>query len=94
MNRPAYFNFIEERLNLLAQRIKSRGRLNLLDFNGHSEYFFQFLLNQVYKWDVVNENDVKQNVEAIDLVDHTNKLILQVSATSSKQKIESSLSKD
>ncbi len=94
MNRPAYFNFIEERLNLLALRIKSRGRLNILDLHGHSEHFFQFLLNEVYKWDVVNENDVKQNVEAIDLVDHTNKLILQVSATSSKQKIESSLSKD
>lgn len=94
MNRPAYFNFIEERLNLLALRVKSRGRLNILDLHGHSEHFFQFFLNEVYKWDVVNENDVKQNVEAIDLVDHTNKLILQVSATSSKQKIESSLSKD
>jgi hypothetical protein len=33
------------------------------------------------------------NVEAIDLIDHTNKIIIQVSATSSKPKIESSLSK-
>jgi hypothetical protein len=94
MNRPNYFNVIEERLNILAQRIISRGRLNILDFHGHSEYFYQFFLNEVYKWEVANENDVKQNVEAIDLVDHTNKLVLQVSATSSKQKIESSLSKD
>lgn len=94
MNRPNYFNAIEERLNFLALRIISRGRLNILDYHGHSENFFQFLLNEVYGWSVTNENDIKQNIEAIDLIDHTNNLILQVSATSSKQKIESSLSKD
>jgi len=94
MNRPNYFNVIEERLNLLALRIISRGRLNILDFHGHSENFYQFFLNEVYGWAVNNENDVKQNVEAIDLIDNTNKFVLQVSSTTSKQKIESSLSKD
>lgn len=94
MNRPNYFNVIEERINLLAIRIISRGRLNILDFHGHSENFYQFLLNEVYGWTVTNENDFKQNVEAIDLIDHTNKFILQVSSTANKQKIESSLSKD
>lgn len=94
MNRHNYFNAIEERLNFLALRIISRGRLNILDYHGHSENFFQFFLNEVYGWSVTNENDIKQNIEAIDLIDRTNNLILQVSATSSKQKIESSLSKD
>jgi len=94
MNRPNYFNVIEERLNLLALRIISRGRLNILDFHGHSENFYQFFLNELNGWSVTNENDVKQNVEAIDLIDHTNKFVLQVSSTATKQKIESSLSKD
>lgn len=94
MNRANYFNVIEERLNLLACRIVSRGRLNILDFHGHSENFYQFFLNEVYGWVVTNENDVKQNVEAIDLIDHKNKFVLQVSSTASKQKIESSLSKE
>ena len=94
MNRPDYFNVIEERLNLLALRIISRGRLNILDFHGHSENFYQYFLNEVYGWTVTNENDNKQNVEAIDLIDHTNKFVIQVSSTASKQKIESSLSKD
>ena len=93
MNRPNYFNVIEERLNLLALRIISRGRLNILDFHGHSENFYQYFLNEVYGWTVTNENDNKQNVEAIDLIDHPNKIVIQVSSTSSKQKIESSLSK-
>ncbi len=94
MNRPDYFNVIEERLNLLALRIISRGRLNILDFHGHSENFYQYFLNEVYGWVVTNENDTKQNVEAIDLIDHTNRFVIQVSSTASKQKIESSLSKD
>ena len=93
MKRPDYFNVIEERLNLLAERIKSRGRLNMLEFNIHAESFYQHFLNELFGWAVLNENEIKQNAEAIDLVDHTNKLILQVSATASKQKIESSLSK-
>lgn len=94
MNRPNYFNVIEERLNLLALRIVSRGKLNILDYHGHSENFYQYFLNEIYGWTVANENDNKQNVEAIDLIDHTNKFIIQVSSTASKQKIESSLSKD
>ncbi len=94
MNRPDYFNVIEERMNLLAVRIISRGRLNILDYNGHSENFYQYFLNEVYGWTVSNENDSKQNVEAIDLIDHTNKFVIQVSSTTSKQKIESSLSKN
>ncbi|MDX2002682.1 MAG: ABC-three component system protein [Chitinophagales bacterium] len=94
MNRPNYFNVIEERLNLLALRITRRGKLNILDFHGHSENFYQRLLNEIYGWEVMNENENKQNVEAIDLIDHTNKFVIQVSSTSTKQKIETSLSKD
>jgi hypothetical protein len=94
MNRAYYFSYIEEKLNLLAIRINSRGRLNVLDLHLHSENFYQYFLKELYNWDVTNENDNKQNVEAVDLIDHTNKYVIQVSATSTKQKIESSLSKD
>jgi len=94
MNRPNYFSVIEERLNLLATRIISRGRLNILDLHGHSENFYQYFLNELYGWVVTNENDNKQNVEAIDLIDRTNNYVIQVSAIATKQKIESSLSKE
>ena len=93
MNRPDYFNVIDERLSLLALRIINRGKLNILDYHGHSENFYQYFLIEVYGWTVENENDKKQNVEAIDLIDHKNKFVIQVSATASKQKIETSLSK-
>lgn len=94
MNRPNYFNVIEERLGLLELRTTKRGKLNLLDFHGHSENFYQHFLNELYNWEVKNENEFQQNVEAIDLIDHKNKFVIQVSSTASRQKIESSLSKN
>lgn len=94
MNRTIYFSFIEEKLNTLATRINSRGRLNILDLHSHSETFYQYFLQELFGWTIFNENEVKANVEAIDLIDHENKLLIQVSATSTKKKIEDSLSKD
>lgn len=45
------------------------------------------------EYELENINVIKQNTEGIDLVDNKNKVIVQVSATSSKQKIENSLAK-
>jgi hypothetical protein len=91
--RQTYLNYIEEKLSTLATRIKNNGKLNLLNLHQHSENFHRDLLNELFNWNLSNENETKMNVEAIDLIDHTNKIIIQVSATSSKPKIESSLSK-
>jgi hypothetical protein len=93
MNRTRYFNYIEEKLGVLAYRINLKGRLNILDMHLHSENFYLDLLNNLYGWDLTNANPIMQNIEAIDLIDHTNKCICQVSATNTKQKVESALEK-
>ena len=93
MNRSNYFNYIEEKLNILSYRIKSRGKINLLDLNIYSETFFAELMNHLLGYELKNINVIKQNTEGIDLVDDKNKVIVQVSATSTKQKIENSLAK-
>lgn len=93
MNRSNYFNYIEEKLNILSYRIKSRGKINLLDLNIYSETFFAELMNYLLGYELKNINVIKQNTEGIDLVDNKNKVIVQVSATCSKQKIENSLAK-
>ncbi|EOS37415.1 hypothetical protein C808_03393 [Lachnospiraceae bacterium M18-1] len=93
MNRSNYFNYIEEKLNILSYRIKSRGKINLLDLNIYSETFFAELMNRLLGYELENINVIKQNTEGIDLVDNKNRVIVQVSATSSKQKIENSLAK-
>jgi hypothetical protein len=94
MSRSRYFDYIEEKINTLATRINSRGKLNILNLHIHSEDFYAYFLNELYGWNLKNENPFKQNVEAIDLIDHTNKYVIQVSATNTKAKIESSLDKN
>ncbi len=93
MNRNSYFNYIDEKLHVLAHRIETRGKLNVLDVHVHSENFYLHLFNLIYGLKLENLNANRQNVEAIDLIDHTHKIIFQVSATCSKQKIESALEK-
>ena len=94
MNRSQYYNYIEEKLNIQAIRIISRGRLNTLDLNIHSENLYVYLLNELYDWGLENLNASTQNVESIDLIDNINKIFIQVSATKTTDKINSSLKKD
>ncbi len=94
LNRMFYFNYIEEKLNTLAYRIERRSRLNLLELNIHSENFFADLCNIIFDLQLENLNFSSQNIEGIDLIDHKNKIVVQVSSTCTKVKIEDSLSKD
>ncbi|MEH6703527.1 MAG: ABC-three component system protein [Galbibacter orientalis] len=94
MNRSKYFEYIDEKIHVLAHRIQTKGKLNILNLHLHSENFYLHFFNLLYGYDLVNLNSNTQNVEAIDLIDHKNKIIFQVSATCAKQKIESTLSKN
>ncbi len=60
----------------------------------HSENFYLHLFNLLYDYKLENLNQTRQNVEAIDLIDHTNQIVIQVSSTNTKQKIESALGKE
>lgn len=94
MKRSYYYSFIEEKLHVLSNRIKSRGKINLLDLNIHSEVFFANLFNLIFDYELINANVIKHNTEAIDLIDEKNKIIAQVSSTCTKNKIEKSLGKE
>ena len=93
MNRATYYNFIEERLITLCTRVELRGKINILDYHLHSENFYRDLFNKLYTCNLENLNSLVQNVEAIDLIDRTKNIIIQVSATNTKAKIDSALSK-
>lgn len=94
MNRSTYFNYIDEKLQLLSFRIKNRGKINLLDLNIYSETFFADMISKLLNYNFRNMNVIKQNIEGIDLIDEENKIIAQVSSTCTKQKIENSLKKN
>ena len=93
MNRSIYYNYIEEKITTLCTRIELRGKLNILDYHIHSENFYRDLFNQLYGWNLENLNAQTQNIEAIDLIDKANNIIIQVSATNTKAKIDGALNK-
>lgn len=93
MQRKNYFDYIEEKLAILSIRVKNKGKLNILDVHMHSENFYRDFINLLYGWSLENANNRLQNVEAIDLIDDGKKLIVQISATATKAKIEKSLNK-
>lgn len=93
MQRKNYFDYVEEKLAILSIRVKNRGKLNILDVHMHSENFYRDFINLLYGWSLENANNRLQNIEAIDLIDDNVKLIVQVSATATKTKINNSLSK-
>jgi hypothetical protein len=93
MNRNLYFDYIEEKLAVLSQRILTKGKLNLLDIHGHSENFYLNFFNLLFNYKLINLNEQIYNVESIDLIDNENRIIIQVSATSTKGKVESALEK-
>jgi hypothetical protein len=71
-----------------------RSRVNVLNLNVHAENFYCHLFNELFGLSLVNANAYDQNAAAVDLVDASNKIIIQVSSTATKQKIESAFSKD
>jgi hypothetical protein len=93
MNRTNYFNYCEEKLNFLRLRIETGGKLNILSLHLHSEDFYQYFFNLLYGYDLKNMNSISQNTEAIDLIDVASKIVIQVSSTATKNKIQSALNK-
>ncbi|WP_255295722.1 SMEK domain-containing protein, partial [Bacillus pseudomycoides] len=70
------------------------GKLNILNLNIHAEFFYRDLCNLIYGLSLENANVEEQNIAAIDLIDKNKKILIQVSSTCTKQKIEGTLSKD
>ena len=93
MNRTIHYDYILEKLTNLSTQIDIRGSLNILDLHIHAETFYMYFFNKIFNLELKNMNNVNKNYEAIDLVDEKNKIVVQVSATATKYKIESALSK-
>ncbi|HUB91922.1 MAG TPA: ABC-three component system protein [Dyella sp.] len=94
MNRSHIFELCSYRLATLATQVEMLGKLNILNLHLHCEDFYANLLNLIYGHQLTNVNALVQNADGIDLIDHDAKLLLQVSATATKQKVNASLCKD
>lgn len=94
MSRSRLFDLCELRLSTLCAQVQLRGRLNVLNLHTHCEDFFVHLLNRLLGYQLSNLNAASQNAQGVDLVDDANKIVIQVSATASKQKVNAALGKN
>lgn len=93
MNSQFCYNYISEKIELLALQIIDNGRLNLLNLNIHAETFYRELLNMLYDYRLKGVNTITANTEAIDLYDEHNKLTIQVTSQCTVSKINATLKK-
>lgn len=93
MNRNIYVTKIKTLIDILKVEIKDSGKLNLLDINVHVEDFFRDLLNLIYGWQLQNMNQRSLNAAGGDLWYDDDKIVIQVSSTTTKDKIQSSIDK-
>ena len=77
----------------LNEIIGKRAKLNLLDNAVLAESFYKEILNKLFSWELKNINIAQSNFEAIDLIDKSNNILVQVSCTCENQKIHSTISK-
>lgn len=82
---------ITQALGTLILDIEMHQSINDLSLNIHSENFFRDIFNEIYNLKLKNANSIKQNAEAIDLVDTTEKVFYQITSTRSKEKVENTL---
>lgn len=94
MKRSVQFDACEFLLTHLCTRVETRGKLNILNLHVHCEDFYAGLLNRLLALQLENMNARAHNAEGIDLIDPHAKVLFQVSATATKDKVESALSKD
>ena len=86
-----YIDNITTCLSILAKKVSLCGGLNLTDIHMVAEDFYAGLLNIAFDWHLRNANTGHPNATGIDLIDDDARILVQVSATCSKKKIEHSL---
>lgn len=93
MENNKYFDAITERLDFFSVRVQRLGSLNLHDINIHAEYFFMHFLNELYGWNLVNQNDFAANAPGVDLRYDGGQIVVQVTSTVTFEKVQHSLDK-
>lgn len=84
---------INTKLAWLAQYVKFNNQQGMTDINKAVENFFCGLLNIIFDASLVNMNYILRDYPAVDLGDEDNRLAVQVTSTSSRDKIIHTLDK-
>lgn len=88
MNRQQLFTEITHLLSSLQAQVVNSASNNFTDINIHAETFFQTFLSLTHGYDLENINIDEKNAAAIDLGDKEKRIAIQITSTSSFQKIK------
>lgn len=87
LTQTKYKEEIIERLTYLSVCIEMNGKQSFFNEHHTAENFVMELLNLIYGYHLVNANNIKLNEKGYDLIDRQNKILVQVTATTAKEKI-------
>lgn len=93
VKRSGSLHKIAEKLSLIENYVIFVNKLGHYDINRDFEYFFIFILNQVYNYNLVNMNDIQSNYPAIDLGDINSRVCIQVTSENTNSKYKATLEK-
>lgn len=91
--RKEYINNIIHSLAWVQSEIQLSGFAALYDNHIVAEDFFCGFLNLLYGYNLTNVNHIVRNAPAIDLADSENRIAVQVTATASQEKVQSTIKK-
>lgn len=92
-NREILLKTISNEFAKWQVQIENLNSLSLYDANIFSEYTLCELLNIAFDYKLINANLISANFPSVDLVDKTNKIAIQVTSTSQRNKIQATLNK-
>lgn len=92
LKKEIYLKNISKNLAQLSNEVKILNAINLYDINIVGEDFYAGLLNLVYGYELKNANSIQKNAKAIDLIDKTNRITIQVTSDNSSTKIKHTIS--
>ena len=92
-NQNEYISTISDVLAWLTVRVKNGTKANLTDCSVLSEGFLKNFLNTLCGWNLDNLNSQTHNAWGADLISDKERIVIQVSATNTKRKLQNSLNK-
>ena len=93
MSEMEQLNYIKNQLTYIKTKVELDNQLGLYDINKLCEDIFMHMLNDVYSWNLKNANLFHENFPAIDLIDDINKLVIQVTSTTTTDKLRGTIKK-
>jgi len=87
------FEYIKKKLTDIFAKVTIDNSIGLLDINKRSENIFMHILNSTYNWNLKNANLIQENFPAIDLIDESEKIVVQVTSTTDTKKVRYTIEK-